>query len=139
MKNQIEVAAGLIWKESQILITQRRPDDSFGGLWEFPGGKRKPNETLTDCLIREIKEELEIEIVVGELIIQVSHLCPEGVPMTLFLFNCQMLAGKPQTIGCADWRWIGVDEFKFYHFIDLDQQIIQKLFTTRPLIPGHLN
>src|SRR5262245_45725195 len=63
LKNKvIEVAAGLVFRGGKVLITQRRPDDHLGGLWEFPGGKREPNETFEQCLHRELKEELGIEV-----------------------------------------------------------------------------
>ena len=57
----IEVAAGLIFRSGQLLITQRHADSHLGGLWEFPGGKREPGETFEQCLRRELHEELGIE------------------------------------------------------------------------------
>ncbi len=63
----VDVAAGLIFRDGKLLITQRRTDAHLGGLWEFPGGKREPNETFEECLVRELREELGIEVVVGEL------------------------------------------------------------------------
>ena len=64
----IDVAAGIICEEGKYLIAQRCPEDTFALYWEFPGGKRKENESLTDCLKREISEELGLEIEVGALI-----------------------------------------------------------------------
>ena len=57
-----EVTAGLIQNNGKILITQRRFDDTFGGLWELPGGKQEAGETLERCLIREINEELNYNL-----------------------------------------------------------------------------
>ena len=54
----IEVSAGLVFRNGQLLITQRHADAHLGGLWEFPGGKREPGETFEECLIRELREEL---------------------------------------------------------------------------------
>ena len=58
MSKVIDVAAGLVFRGGQLLITQRRPNDHLGGLWEFPGGKVERDETFEHCLIRELREEL---------------------------------------------------------------------------------
>src|SRR5580704_2374487 len=75
-RNVIEVSAGLVFRHGLLLITQRRPQDHLGGLWEFPGGKRHPNESDEDCLKRELIEELGIEVEVKELIDTVTHAYP---------------------------------------------------------------
>jgi len=62
----IDVAAGLVFREGKVLITQRHAGAHLGGLWEFPGGKREPDEAFEACLQRELREELGIEVVVGE-------------------------------------------------------------------------
>ncbi len=67
------VTAGIIWKKDKVLITLRPPKGLLGGLWEFPGGKQKAGESLRDCLKREIREELSIDIKVKELLISVKH------------------------------------------------------------------
>jgi A/G-specific adenine glycosylase len=66
-------AAVIMDEDGRVLIAQRPPDGMLGGLWEFPGGKREPGESLTDCLRREIREELAVEIAVGEQIGTVRH------------------------------------------------------------------
>jgi mutator protein MutT len=62
----VEVAAGLIIRDGNILIAQRRSNAHLGGLWEFPGGKRKPDESFEACLVREVMEELGLTIAVHE-------------------------------------------------------------------------
>ena len=69
----LSVAAGLIWKRDQVLIAQRPRDGMLGGLWEFPGGKLEERESLQECLRREIREELDFEIEVGEVLCSVDH------------------------------------------------------------------
>jgi mutator protein MutT len=72
----IEVAAGLVVRDGKILITQRLAEAHLGGLWEFPGGKRERGETYPQCLRRELREELGIEVRVGELVEDVTHPYP---------------------------------------------------------------
>ena len=63
----IDVAAALVFRDGKLLITQRHADAHLGGLWEFPGGKREPNETFEACLARELREELGIEVDSGRV------------------------------------------------------------------------
>ena len=110
-----EVAAGIIWNKSRILIAKRRSNDTLGGLWEFPGGKKKQGESLEACLIREIKEELGILIKVGEFAAKIEHRF-DNVLITLNFFYCQLLQGVPQAFECDEWRWITPEEFKYFNF-----------------------
>ena len=69
----IEVAAALVFRDGKLLITQRNADAHLGGLWEFPGGKREAEETFETCLTRELREELGIEVTVGELVESITQ------------------------------------------------------------------
>src|SRR5690606_22981070 len=69
----IEVSAGLVFRDGKLLITQRFADSHLGGLWEFPGGKRETNETFEQCLVRELREELGIEVEVLDLVQTITH------------------------------------------------------------------
>src|ERR1017187_2822789 len=89
----VEVRAALIFRDGKLLITQRHAKAHLGGLWEFPGGKREAGETFEQCLVREIREELGIEISVGELFEEVAHDYPEK-SVHLKFFRCQLLAGE---------------------------------------------
>jgi mutator protein MutT len=73
----IEVSAGLVFRNGKLLITQRYTDAHLGGLWEFPGGKRECDETFEACLTRELREELGIDVRVGELVETIEHAYPE--------------------------------------------------------------
>lgn len=119
-----DVTAGVIWNSNDhFLITQRPLDGMLGGLWEFPGGKRRPGETLSDCLHREICEELGIEIEVGDLLCSIEHAFTH-FHMTLYAFQCQWLRGDPQCLGCKDLRWVTLDELDTFAFPVADQRII---------------
>ncbi len=126
----IEVSAALIFHRGQLLITQRRREDHLGGLWEFPGGKREPGETFEQCLVREIREELGVEIAVGELFEEIAHDYPEK-SVHLKFFTCRLLSGEPQPLGCAAFRWVGKTELAGFAFPAADAQLLEKLKSPR--------
>lgn len=121
-----EVTAGLIWKRGKLLIAQRPTQGRLGGLWEFPGGKQEPGETLPECLARELREELGIEIEVGEHLISVDQAYTH-FDITLHAFAARHLRGQPQALGCADWRWATLDKLDEYPFPRADRRIIEYL------------
>ena len=122
-----EVAAGIIFREDNlILIAKRQPDALLGGLWEFPGGKREAGETLPECLAREIREELGIEVAVGYQLAVVRHAYTH-FKITLYAFVCRYVSGDPQTLGCAEWRWTPLDRLDRYAFPRADHSIIEAL------------
>ena len=126
-----DVAAGIIWQgepyQSKLLIAQRPPDGMLGGLWEFPGGKKEEEDAdLAACLQREIREELALEIVVGEQVTTVKHAYTH-FRITLHAFHARYLSGEPQSLGVADWRWIELAELDHFPFPVTDQKIIRAL------------
>jgi mutator protein MutT len=128
----IEVAAGLIFRDGKLLITQRYADAHLGGLWEFPGGKIEPGETYQDCLSRELKEELGILVEVRELIESLTHAYPEKT-VHLRFFRCTWRTNEPQAIGCADCRWVTAAELKNYQFPAADSRLLEKLHRSSEL------
>src|SRR5277367_6922560 len=100
----IGVSAALIFRDGKLLITQRHADAHLGGLWEFPGGKLEAGETFEQCLVREIREELGVEISVGDLFEEISHTYPEK-SVHLKFFLCRLLSGEPQALDCAAVKW----------------------------------
>jgi A/G-specific adenine glycosylase len=122
-----DVTAGVIWDSNgHFLIAQRPMDGMLGGLWEFPGGKRKPGEALAACLEREILEELAMEIQVNDLLYTVEHSFSH-FHMHLYVFDCKWLQGKPQCLGCTDLRWVTLDQLDAFAFPVADQRIISYL------------
>ncbi len=122
----IDVAAALLFRGGKLLITQRHPDAHLGGLWEFPGGKREPNETFEQCLRRELREELGIEVAVGEPVETLTHAYPEKT-VHLRFFRCRLLEGEPRPLGCPALRWISRDELQDYAFPAADARVLEKL------------
>jgi 8-oxo-dGTP diphosphatase len=123
---QIEVSAALIFKNGRLLITQRNAKSHLGGLWEFPGGKRESGETFEACLVREIREELGVEISVGELFDEIAHDYPEK-SVHLKFFVCKLLAGEPQPLDCAAVKWVEKDQLADFEFPAADAQLLEKL------------
>lgn len=122
----IQVAAGLIVHEGRYLITQRKADVHLGGLWEFPGGKREPDESLEDCLRRELREELGIEITPPGLFRVIRHEYP-GKSMELYFFRCAIARGTPRPLGCEDLRWVAPEELPQMPLPPADQSLVEAL------------
>jgi 8-oxo-dGTP diphosphatase len=122
----IEVAAGLIFRGGRILITQRRPRDHQGGLWEFPGGKREPGESFEDCLARELMEELGIEVHTLALFDSVTHAYPDKT-VHLRFFTCRWLRHEPMPMGCHALAWISSDQLGAYAFPAADARLLERL------------
>lgn len=122
----IEVSAALIFHQGRLLITQRQAAAHLGGLWEFPGGKREPGESFEACLVREIHEELAVEIAVDELFEEVTHAYPEKT-VHLKFFICRLLKGEPQAIGCAAFHWAAKADLANFEFPAADRQLLKKL------------
>jgi A/G-specific adenine glycosylase len=130
-----EVAAGIIWKQDRLLIDRRKPQGLLGGLWEFPGGKCEAGGTLEACLARGVREDLGIKIKVGEKITAVDHAYTH-FRITLHVFGCKYLSGRPQAIGCAGWKWIRPEELKEYPLPKANHKVIAVLRKGNPLFGG---
>jgi len=122
----IEVSAGLVFRDGKLLITRRHAGAHLGGLWEFPGGKREANETFEGCLARELREELGIEVIVGELVESLTHDYPEKT-VALKFFRCRWKQNEPSAIDCLDFKWITPRELPDYEFPAADARLLQML------------
>jgi mutator protein MutT len=121
------IGVAVIWnQQQQILIDKRKPTGAMGGMWEFPGGKIEAGETVADCIQREIREELGIDISVGGELIAIEHTY-DAFKVTLFVHHCQHLAGTPQPLECDEIRWVTVPELGAYNFPAANGAIIQAL------------
>ncbi len=124
------IAAGIIWKRGRILIQQRASSGLLGGLWEFPGGKVEPGETLAECVAREVREELGIEIRVGAEITAVDH-AYSHFSITLHALACEFVGGRVKLAGAQAFRWVKPDELNHYAFPAANRRIIQALMASR--------
>jgi mutator protein MutT len=122
-----QIGVAVIWNQTgQILIDRRKVGGTMGGLWEFPGGKIEPGETVEACISREIQEELAIEITVGEQLISIEHTYPT-FHLTLTVHHCQHISGIPQPIESEEIRWVNIDDLSNYQFPAANIAIINAL------------
>ncbi len=121
------IGVAVIWNDQgQVLIDRRKPEGLLGGLWEFPGGKIEPGETVEACVRREIQEELGIDIAVGDLLCTVTHTYSH-FKVTLNVHHCSHLSGDPQPIECDEVRWVSLEQIEEYPFPKANIQIIEAL------------
>lgn len=101
----LEVVCGIIERDGLFLAAQRGEHGHNAGLWELPGGKIEPGEQPAAALIRELREELGVEIVVGEHLQRVVHHYP-WAPIALTALRCRIQSGEPSALEHQALRWI---------------------------------
>lgn len=121
-----EVVAALIWQGERFMICQRPAHKARGMLWEFVGGKVEPGESKEQALVRECREELAVEVAVGDIFLEVTHTYPD-ITVHLTLFHASIVQGVTQKLEHNDIRYITVDEIPKYEFCPADEVILQKL------------
>lgn len=122
----IQVAAGLIIREGRYLIARRRAGTHLGGLWEFPGGKREEGESLTDCLRRELREELGVDVAAPVPFRVIRHEYPEKT-VELHFFHCVISAGEARALDCEEFCWVMPEELAGYEFPPADRPLLAAL------------
>ncbi len=122
----VEVAAGLVFHDGRLLITQRPVTGHLANLWEFPGGKREPGETFEECLHRELAEELSIDVSHLELVSTVEHTYPEKTVYLKF-YKCRLESGTPEAVGCQDFKWVDRETLGDFEFPAADEKLIKLL------------
>jgi A/G-specific adenine glycosylase len=121
-----DIAVGVVWRGDEILIAKRRPEGLLGGLWEFPGGKPEPGEPLEAAAVREVGEELGVDVEVGEKLATVDH-AYSHFEITLHAFHCRYRAGTPRPIGCQEFAWVKLDELDRYAFPAANRRVLERL------------
>ena len=123
---KINVAAAIITKDNKYFIAKRNKDKHLGGFYEFPGGKQDVNETLQQTVIREIKEELNIHVQVGNKLGE-EHYKDDKINVHLHYFFCKIISGNIILNEHEDSAWVSKEEFKNYNFAEGDSDIISLL------------
>ncbi len=104
----LRVVGGAIRRGPELLITQRRPGDSYALHWEFPGGKVEAGEDDPTALARELLEELGVQVAVGDLVKRVLHPLP-SVVLDLRVYSCTITSGTPRTLGVHALAWVRLE------------------------------
>jgi mutator protein MutT len=122
-----EVAAGILVDGERVLIARRQERDHQGGRWEFPGGKRHVGETVTECLRREMVEEIGIDVTVGPLWRALTHVYPDR-RVSIYFYICEAKDGSvPRAIECDEIRWVRPAELSALPFVEGDLVVLSDL------------
>lgn len=124
-----EVTAAIITNNDKILIAQRAKNENLAGKWEFPGGKTEKGETPQQCLKREIQEELELNIEVGEFLGESIYTYSNG-QIKLMAYFSTIIDGKIQLHVHDQVEWVTIDEIGKYDFAPADIPLVEKLQDT---------
>jgi 8-oxo-dGTP diphosphatase len=119
------VTAAVIERDDCFLVTRRQQGVHLEGYWEFPGGKCDQGETLTACLARELREELDVAARIGSEIYTVTHTYPER-SVELHFFRCDLVGDPRPQIG-QEMRWVKRDELASLPFPPADAELIRIL------------
>jgi len=126
----IKVAAAVIIKDGRIMIAKRKEEDKLGGLWEFPGGKLEEEETIQECLKREIREEFDGEIEVGDFITVNQHSYPH-ISIELYAYYAFWLKGEFKPLEHQEVKWVLPEELEAYEFAPADITIVNTLINKK--------
>ncbi len=121
-----DVVTALIWRGEEFLICLRPPDKPNPLRWEFVGGKAEKSESLEAALIRECREELDVEIKVNDIFAETDHEYPD-ITIHLTLFNAEIVSGEPKMLVHRDLKWITPDRIPEFNFCPADKDILEKI------------
>lgn len=121
----IEVVAAIIKKQDKIFIT-RRSYGEFADMWEFPGGKIELGESREEALIREVKEELELDINNLEYLTTVDYDYP-NFHLTMHCFICEICGGELVLNAHNDAKWVSLEELSTQKWVQADVEVVEKI------------
>ncbi|UCG14083.1 MAG: A/G-specific adenine glycosylase [Deltaproteobacteria bacterium] len=123
---EYHIAAGVVCKNGRVLITRRRLEGLLGGLWEFPGGKVGPNEQPQSACVREIKEEVDLNIEVAGFLTRIKHVYTH-FRIVMDVYHCRYVSGRVRLNGPVDHRWIKLKDIDRYPFPKANHKFIPLL------------
>lgn len=126
-----QVTAAIMKKDDKYLICQRSSNDECSLLWEFPGGKLEEGETLEECIVREIKEELELDIKV-QGIFTTSIYSFDQKEIYFTVYNSMIVGGKMKLNVHNDVKWVTLNELDEFNFMPADIEFVDKLTKCTP-------
>jgi mutator protein MutT len=132
----LTVVAALIESEGTLLVCQRRRGSKFELLWEFPGGKREPGETLPAALARELREELGVTARIGPEVHRVQHQYRQsGEPFEIVFFAASAPPSEIQNLEFERIEWRGPKSLPELNFLEADRDLIAKLASGEIRLP----
>ena len=124
----MRVVAAVIQDLDKVLACRRAEHKNLPGKWEFPGGKVEPNETDREALVRELSEELGVDIIAEELVETTFSTSPE---IEMASYKCRLLGDRPtQSSDHDQLLWLHLDELETLDWAELDIPVVQKLIST---------
>ncbi|NUQ80686.1 MAG: A/G-specific adenine glycosylase [Bacteroidetes bacterium] len=125
-KPHFTIAVGLVLKGDQVLVARRREGQMLAGLWEFPGGKVEQGETVEEALIREMKEEVDLQVTPDRLLLTVPHEFTHR-KITIHAYICSRWKGVGKALSGSEIRWVALGDLDKMPFPVANQKIIQAL------------
>jgi len=122
----VKVTAAILVKDNKIIIAKRGPGDRLANKWEFPGGKVENNETPEQCLKREMKEEFDIDVSVGEYLgSSIFHY--DHISIELLAYRTYWENGEIDLKDHDDFKWISLEQLSEFDFAPADRVFVEKL------------
>ena len=122
-----EIGIGLVFNEKgEVLIDQRLESSSMGGMWEFPGGKKTPDELVEKAIERELKEELGVLVKVGTKLLSFEHAYTHK-KLHFTVHICELISGEPKPLASQKLLWVSPDKLFDFPFPAANHKIISKL------------
>lgn len=129
------VAIGIILRERQVLICQRVGKDAFSGLWEFPGGKVEAGESPAAALLRELREELDVDVELTGELTSIEHEYAHA-RVQLMPYLCRLTSGVPRPLASARLEWVDVQRLRDYPFPAANSRLIEQVIAHLGISPG---
>ena len=123
---QHHIAVGIVYKNGSMLITRRKPEGLLGGLWEFPGGKVGKGESAASACVREIKEEVNLDVEVETMLTRVHHAYTH-FRIVMDVYVCRHVSGRVKRRGPVDHRWISIEQIERFPFPRANHKFIPLL------------
>lgn len=121
-----QIGVGIIKAEDEVLIALRPEEAMLGGLWEFPGGKQKENEEITETVVRELKEELGVDVAISKPFMQLDH-AYSHFKITLHAYICKLKDGTPEPKTSQQIQWVPVSELHRFPFPKANRKLTERL------------
>ena len=129
---KLVVAGLIIGEDRRVLITQRRADQALPLQWEFPGGKVEPGEAPAAALVRELREEIGVEVAVGRIWDVLFHPYPD-FDLVMLVYACRVVSGTPRPVEVADLAWVATGELPGgFDILPADRPLVDRLIADGP-------